>query len=261
MESVDAKLNRAQEHLDTLEREVRDFLETAVRRTIPKIDGDSAYLIYFIKDPIAPIHISAVIGDCVFNMRSALDNPICGLIRTKNPTSRCVKTKFPIYSKLEEWNRHWKCDLKGVPVDAQTLIQALQPCFRADKDPSKDLLFILNQLSNMDKHRSLLITAGHDRNVQFTIYTNDGGVHYVTVEEPIFSGDFATIPLSISPTILTRINPVTLVPEVNVQGHGTGVIAFSESGPWGEYAAHAVLALCLQYIKEIVIPRFKPFFC
>ena len=252
MESVDAKIIRAQEHLKAFTAEALAFLKSAVHRTVLKVDGQNAWLVYWIEDPIPPIRLSTIVGDCVFNMRSALDNLVCGLVRTKQPDGLCQNIKFPIFSLVDHWDKHWRSNLNGVPVDAQTIIKGLQPCFRPNGYTDKDPLLVLNKLSNIDKHRAILLTTVYDRNVRFVVHANDGAVHTVTIEGRIHAGQPATIPL--------RIHPSRLVPKVKVQTEGTGVIAFQEGGPWDERPVSDVLVSCLQYIEERVIARFKPFF-
>src|SRR5262245_55640790 len=105
MESVDAKISRAHEHLDTLEREIRVFLESTKHNFVVKVDEKHAQMeiVYWVDDPYPPIRFSALVGDCVFNMRSALDHMVCGLIRTKNPGSSCAGRSFPICTDRNEY--------------------------------------------------------------------------------------------------------------------------------------------------------------
>ena len=89
MESVDAKIARAKEHLDTLHREADAFFETTKRNFVLKTEGRAAWIVYWVDDPFPPIRLGVLLGECVFNMRSALDNLVCGLIRTKDGFAAC----------------------------------------------------------------------------------------------------------------------------------------------------------------------------
>lgn len=91
-------------------------------------------------------------------MRSALDNLVCGLIRTKDLHAACKGTQFPICSTEEPWDKNRQKHLKGVEPAAQKMIKDLQLCFRISVVPENDALSILNVLCNTDKHRSVNLT-------------------------------------------------------------------------------------------------------
>jgi hypothetical protein len=129
MESVDAKMVRAKEHLDTLHAEARVFFEITKRNFILKSNGREAWIVHYIEDAIPPIRLGVLLGECVFNIRSALDNLVCG-IRTADSHAPCKVTQFPICSAQEQWERNWQKYLKSVEPTAQKMIRDLQPCFR-----------------------------------------------------------------------------------------------------------------------------------
>ena len=97
MESVDAKMIRAHEHLETLERETLEYLSTVkptmVLKTAP--NEPCPWLVMWVNDYIPPIRLSVLLGDCVHNMRSALNNLVCGLAHTVDPSCTCKGTAFP----------------------------------------------------------------------------------------------------------------------------------------------------------------------
>lgn len=132
MESVDAKIARAQEHLEVLHREIHEFLRATNRKLVVNVDErqSKTWIVYWVEDPYPPIRISVLVGDCVFNVRSALDTLICGLVRTRKPSSSCSGRKFPIYRDEVEYRRNRDAALKGVPEDAAKLVDRFQPCNR-----------------------------------------------------------------------------------------------------------------------------------
>jgi hypothetical protein len=83
MESVDAKMIRAHQHLETLEKEISEYLSTIKPMIVLKTAAKEPWpwLVMWVNDYIPPIRLSVLLGDCVHNMRSALDNLICGLAR------------------------------------------------------------------------------------------------------------------------------------------------------------------------------------
>lgn len=252
MEGFDAKIRRAQEHLNAFFQEGRSFVHSTNRFTVPKTDGKSTWLVSVANDAYPPPRLSAIVGDCIFNMRSSLDNLVCGLARKKRPDCRCIGIRFPIYSDPDKWQEHWKCDLKGVPGPARAIIKGLQPCFRSDGLAKTDPLAILNELSNIDKHRSILLTTVYDHDLSFFVTAKDGTVHGSSVDGRVHGTDVQIIPLGILPDNFPD------KPHVRIEG--TSVITFAEHTSVGEASVYKVLLTCLNYIKEGVVPSLKPFF-
>ena len=62
---------------------------------ILKTDRHEAWIVHYIEDSIPPIRFGVLLGECVFNIRSALDNLVCGLIRTADSHAPCKNTQFP----------------------------------------------------------------------------------------------------------------------------------------------------------------------
>jgi len=199
MESVDAKMIRAHEHLETLEKEISEYLSTIkptiVLKTAPKEPWP--WLVMWVTDYIPPIRLSVLLGDCVHNMRSALDNLICGLARTVDPSCACKGTAFPYSENEKAFDANMKRDLAGVPIDAQKIIKQLQPW--CDTSPSPNPLLMLNKLSNIDKHRSCNFALTYNRNTGFRIHGNDGTILEVSSHGPLYLGEPQTITLPIKP--------------------------------------------------------------
>ena len=103
MESVDAKMVRAKEHLDTLHAEAGVFFESTKRNFILKSNEQEAWIVHYMEGSIPPIRLGVLLGECVFNIRSALDNLVCGLIRTADSHAPCKGIQFPICSAEEQW--------------------------------------------------------------------------------------------------------------------------------------------------------------
>jgi hypothetical protein len=226
MESVEAKMDKAKEHLDTLHAEAGIFFESTKRHFILKTDGHAAWIVLYIEDSIPPIRFGVLLGECVFNMRSALDNLVCGLIRTKDSHAPCKGTQFPITSNADQWEKHWQKYLKRVEPAAQKLIKNLQPCFRMSAVPDNDPLSMLNVLCNSDKHRAVTLTLAYDHDFTVKVHGNDGRVYIWKANEPLYAGDVHTIPI--------ELDPATIQPSARVETSGTGVLIIRELGPWGQ---------------------------
>jgi len=78
-------------------------------------------------DYVPPIRLSSIVGDCIHNMRAALDNLVCGLALTLDPACNCKDTKFPFTENESDWTANSPIRLRGVPPEAVNILRALQP--------------------------------------------------------------------------------------------------------------------------------------
>ena len=186
MESVDAKIARAKEHLDTLHAEAEEFFERTKRHFILKSNDHEAWIVHYIEGGVPPIRFGILLGECVFNLRSALDNLVCGLIRTKDTHATCKGTQFPICSSVKQWDKQWKKYLDGVEPAAQRMIRDLQPCFRRSAVPDTDPLSMLNALCNSDKHRAVNFTLAYSHDLTVKVHGNDGKIDVWRATKPLY---------------------------------------------------------------------------
>jgi hypothetical protein len=119
MESVDAKMIRAHEHLEVLGQELTEWLTSIDITIVPKWSPDilNPWLVTYPSDYIPPIRLNAIVGDCVHNMRSAPDNLICGLALTLDRMCTCKDTKFPFTQSEAEWPTAAQSCVSGVPKE------------------------------------------------------------------------------------------------------------------------------------------------
>jgi hypothetical protein len=252
MEGVDAKMVRAKEHLDTLYAEARIFFNSSKKNFILKSDGHKVWIVHYIEAATPPMRFGVLLGECVFNIRSALDNLICGLIRTKQSQAPCKGTQFPICSTEDQWDKSWQKYLKGIEAPAQKMIRDLQPCFRMSAAPNNDPLSVLNVLSNRDKHRAVILTLAYSHDLRVTVHANDGSVYVWKATQPLYAGDVHTIPVDLV--------PATIQPNARVEASGTEVLIIRDIGPWGPRPVWAVLTDLYEYVKDCVVVPLKPFF-
>jgi hypothetical protein len=254
MESVDAKIVRAHELFEVLDKEISEFVETArphIERMVNQ-EYTETWLVFWVDDPFPPIRLSVLIGDCLHNLRSALDNLVCGLVRTRDQASSCAGRQFPIFTDPTNYLAHRKKMLRGVPKEARILIDGLQPCQRANGTKELDPLWILNALSNRDKHRAANLTLCYNRNIELLIPLKNGTSLLVKLGHDLVATQPETVQLPVYPSVIDD--------NVKVQIKGTGVIALRDDGALAERPIREVLITCLQYVEDRVIPSFKPFF-
>jgi hypothetical protein len=253
MESVDVKIARAHEHLSALEVAVAEYNKNTKRKLILKLNREETIvsLMTWVKDPYPPLRTSALIGDCAYNTRAALDNLVCGLLRASKPASKCAGSKFPILTDRDKWEKA-KSSIRGISGSAAKLIESLQPFNRSSGSEVLDPLSILNTVRNGDTHRAALLTSGFSRNTRFAIHTNDGEVLYIRIDRPLFGEGFDAIPLDIAPS--------RVAPSARVEAMGTSVMVFRDEGPWRDRSVVDVMDSCLRYVEDTVIRQFRPFF-
>lgn len=167
---------RADENLHTLQRYIREWRGAGdthrITSSLNETTGDHYVTIETIK-PLEHVRWGMVLGDFVHNLRSALDHLVWQLtiVRDGSPPdpiprhSAWEAAQFPILSNPSDWLR---VDRKGarkgrpsvqtgmgrverVPPLAQTRIKRLQPF--ATRQPERHPLWVLAELSNIDKHR------------------------------------------------------------------------------------------------------------
>jgi len=101
------KVERAREHLDTLDREVGEFLERELYAVAPSLNAEADRQILTLKPKLAPpAHLGVVVGDVVHNLRSALDHLACALALlddSGDPCDKWPKPQFPLTSTQQAW--------------------------------------------------------------------------------------------------------------------------------------------------------------
>lgn len=251
MESVDAKMIRAHEHLEKLEKETFQYLSTIKPMMVLKTAPNEPWpwLVMWISDYIPPIRLSVLLGDCVHNMRAALDNLVCALALTVNPSCACKNTKFPYSQNEKDFDVNVDRNLAGVPGDAKKIIKQLPPW--CDTSVSPNPLLMLNKLSNIDKHRSCNFALAYNRNAGFRVHANDGTVLVVSCHDALYLGEPQTITLP--------INPASVIPSTRVETSGTFTLSLHEEGNWNNLAITEVLGLCFDHVEKKVISRLKLF--
>ena len=76
-------------------------------------DSPLPWIVVYAEDHIPPIRLSVLIGECVHNMRSAIDNLVCGLALTLKPTCKCRGLAFPLFKDQAEWDKEAEQTTEG----------------------------------------------------------------------------------------------------------------------------------------------------
>jgi len=153
-----AKLSRADEHLRSLNEGLERFGEPDPYRVVLEPHGNTREYVAraFIEKPVPSVEWALLFGDCLYNLRSALDHLAWELSGPDPPD----KTEFPIFHDPEAFEDEGQggglFKIRGInDTQARALIKDAQPCYR--NRPKLAALWGLQELSNRDKHRFLTL--------------------------------------------------------------------------------------------------------
>lgn len=150
MQDPIAKLARGSEHIDLFASEIRNITNPKSYHIVHEFDenGGKQTWRFDSPTPIIPIRLSTIVGDALFNFRSALDQLVWQLVLA-NHAIPGRDNSFPLLISHEFKNKCGK-RLKGVGPTAVALIEGCQP----KPGRNRELLF-LPELNDIDKHRHL----------------------------------------------------------------------------------------------------------
>lgn len=160
LDSVMVKVERAKAHLEALQRAVWAPFPDGKYVITPEIYDQGLKHVYKADHPppVDPAW-SAIAGDCVHNLRVALDHLAYGLSACPNNT-----TTFPIWDRSRYARDRWRPWRKvhllpevggGATLDVRKVLDVVQPYSRPGLG-----LRMLRELDNIDKHRTLLVVQG-----------------------------------------------------------------------------------------------------
>jgi hypothetical protein len=160
-----AKYNRSVQLFDELRGEIGDYLngEPGTDFSKGEFDTDTWEWLerYAARHP--PIRWGVLLGDCVHNLRSALDHLICQVALLDGGTLEdCAKSQFPIASKSEEqFERMADRYLpKCFSEKHRAMVKEPQPFHAGGKAAETHPLSVLADFSNADKHRMINLANG-----------------------------------------------------------------------------------------------------
>ncbi len=154
-----AKIERASESITNLESEIQRWAQSdpPPHRIVRGLNHKKrAYTFTAFCSPV-PLRISVLAGEIVHHLRSSLDHLIWALA-IKRHTNPSFRIQFPISTTSEKYLKAQKDGImKGISKKACDIVESLQPFKR--KNPSDDPLLILEEFSNTDKHKLLLVVT------------------------------------------------------------------------------------------------------
>ena len=229
LDFVRNKVEWAERHRQLLNAEVRNYFSQSVPQMMVEMTPGEVFDQMTVHGPGIPLEIPLIIGDCLQNLRSSLDYLVWELCEAANSTPT-EKHQFPICVVRKRYQDASGQQLAGVPKAAQAEIEKLQP-FNAAVPESTEL-WILNRLTNISKHRRILVT---DLGAVRTEKARGAVIDRRTQVDHPFMGEMEL-----------DHDPVPLIKFGEIQGAGKEV--------------GALLHRLSDYITSEVIPRFETFF-
>lgn len=162
-----AKFNRSKEQFDELRNEVAAYFaaDPPPFFSVGSFDHDTWEWVHRLQVRTEiPLQWGVVLGDCVHNLRSALDHVVCQvtLLDGGEPNTQ---TQFPIVSESSErFQRQADKRIPSLTATHRAIVESAQPFHRGTAAASHPLA-VLASLSNADKHRRLnmaLTTIGYN---------------------------------------------------------------------------------------------------
>lgn len=186
--------------------------------------------------PNPPLMLSVMVGECLYNLRSALDHLVWQLVESNPPNHGTPRNQYPICQDSNSFAREIKGHrLDGVSAAARAVIEGLQP-YNEGQAYSPHPLWLLDQLVNVDKHRFLTLTCVTTQNLL-------GDVAYsVNRSGPVMCS--------------VQSNQAESVQKELEKGLS---IAFKEL-PAEDLDVEIHVRAIIEYIEMHLLPRFGPFF-
>jgi hypothetical protein len=223
------KLDRAGDQFKALRAEMESFLKSDVYEKQIQLytDTDPQLVVHAwrLKQPY-PAMWSAMIGEIIHNLRSALDHLVFQLIILETggpPTSN--KTQFPIFLAEDGFkNRGIPQMIPKVGAKATALIKSVQPF--ATKEGKQSPLWHLSELSNWDKHRSIHVAGLATTKISSQLEYSVDGSGPIVFPPGLLKADFTPLYGAIIPKGPESID--VRAGKVNVNGEATVDIAFDQ---------------------------------
>jgi len=229
LESFEAKLLRASEHLKALEDEIEAWFKSSPYRIARHVNVERtrySLVVSLVSNP--PLERwSLIVGDCAHNLRSALDHLVYAIATKQSPTGRLRSERtiaFPISDSVGDFNRaRWR--IKEVSEPVRTAVETLQP-YNRKHATLPPLLGVLRDLDDADKHR--LLQLAFSTVSQWKLNNVEGLIPEQLVRVSFYPGDVK------EGTEIVALSFDQPTPDVSYEYDGEFVIALGHAiGPAG----------------------------
>lgn len=252
LQSAKLKLDRAEKHIKDIEPHLLAYAARVLHEVVTNPKGKKSVHV----GELPPIEISILAGEALYQMRSTLDYLVFDLVKLNlsgsvlpaNWEENCC---FPLWVNAPKKPPRYNCfesRVPGISNAAFTFIESVQPYHRRDAVyTTPNILYLLAQLSNIDKHRHLNLTPVNVSHLQ-SITTKVGMAHT----------SFRT--LRDGTELKPAFSPEEMADAVKVESEFSSYLTFDESalGPsLAQLAVTLVLQSCLDVIQRVIVPAFE----
>jgi hypothetical protein len=235
-------------HFEACKAEMTGYFDTKPCRMVQDTDSsrDNPTFTLRVTNPV-PARLAFLLGDCLQNVRSALDYLVWELVLAANnqPTK---DNAFPICITPEGFTKALKGRrLEGMAAAATDLVAWFQPHRSGGKQEAEGMpLAVLDYLVNVNKHRRVLLTVIRTFPGNELLRFKDGDVEWGL---PTPDALQSNVPFG------EKLTPSEL------QGHGgmAALIAFNEGAADGAEVSLTAGSL-IDYVADEVIAKFERFF-
>jgi hypothetical protein len=263
LEGVLHKIIRAEEHSATIRADL-----TRHNRECGFIGKKGVYpdypnmITFYARFPSPDMMLSVVIGECLHDLRSALDHLVWQLVEINpNPPVDLDKfrhkSQFPICDTSARFQEQVaQRRLYGVLPNAITLIEGLQP-YRHPRGFIHHPLWRLNHLMNIDKHKTLALTHVFAREALGDLTHPT----YERLQTPRIAFDFhlGEIVHDGAEVLSIQFGDLGDPEKMEMQLNTALSITFTEPS-LGDVSVDVLIGDLVKFVKDRVIRRFKPLF-
>jgi len=251
------RIKRAQAQLDTLKDELDRYTDRSQGEThtiVPEGDDDPnvQHFRFFLRR-VPPRIIGVLIGECVHNLRAALDNLFFTYAGPHVSKRTLREIDFPICVERDVFEAKAASNFKNLPAKGLGLLRSVQPYRREYegrrwndrwRDPHAHPLAMLQRISNSDKHRIPVIALINI--VETSIAVSTGKAPRVMRANGCLDDG----------AIAARLDFSDSEPDIHIQAALTFGIALDEWGPISGMPLTEVLIGIHQYIDLAVVGEF-----
>jgi hypothetical protein len=249
IENINSKFNWSKHHFELLNAETTKYLQVNPCKFVSKgkvtTDENGRGWTNGTFEAVEPIPepLSLILGDCLANLRSSLDFLVWELVGA-NGKKATVANAFPVAHTIdtyrEEINRG---RLKNVDPAAIAIIEGVQPYHISPAEET--FLAVLNKLTNINKHRRLLLTTlktiAPIPNMQMV-----GGQAYAVVDPPTIQGNAEFGPFEV------------FGDEVKVEADLMSYVAFNEAPVTG-FGVYGMVEAISRFVDTRILGPLEPF--